>query len=490
MVLRELFNPSSIAIIGASKKPGKLGHEVFKMLLRRKQEGVFKGELYPVNPTVGEIAGVRCYPDVFNIPGDVSLAIILVPASIVPQVVEDCGRRGVKRVIIVSSGFSEIGGEGRRLEGRVLEIARKYGVRVVGPNCMGVVDPYTGVDTFFLPEYKDTSRGPILATPRPFKGHISLVTQSGALGVACLDYMYSHGLGLCKFVGYGNGVDLDECDFIEFLSEDEATRVILLYVEGIKKGRLFLHVAKEASKRKPIIVFKAGRTEAGSRAVSSHTGSLSGIDEVYEAAFKQSGLIRAYNIEEFFDLAKALAYMPPACSRKVAILTDGGGAGIMAVDKCESLGLEVSELSEETRRRLKDMVEDGRIPPYANIGNPIDLTGSATDDMYVECLKLLFNDDNVGSIIVLALHHVPTITEELPFKLIEIIKTYKKPTVVCDIGRSDFAIMTREAFEKNHIPTYEIPERAALGVYGLVSYGEYLRKNNLLKERLKEWKPL
>ena len=305
------FNPKSVAVVGASKKINKAGHVVFKNLVENHHRGLYKGELYPINPHEESILGFKCYPSLRRVVGDVELIVIVVPAKAVPAVMEDAAAKGVKAAIIISAGFSEIGNH--QLEEQLVKIAQDAGIRVLGPNCLGVFDSYTGIDTLFLPETKILTTGEeIVATPRPMPGHMAVVSQSGAFGAAALDYLAGSQLGVSKFVSFGNRCDVDEADMLLYLGQDEKTHSILLYIEGVEDGRKFLEVAKQVTRHKPIVVLKSGKTQAGARAALSHTGTLAGRDEVYEAAFAQVGIIRARDMEEFFDLGKALALQPPA----------------------------------------------------------------------------------------------------------------------------------------------------------------------------------
>ncbi|RLI07507.1 CoA-binding protein [Candidatus Bathyarchaeota archaeon] len=347
---------------------------------------------------------------------------------------------------------------------------------------MGVFDPYTGVDTVFLPETKILSTGEeVVATPRPMPGSIAFLSQSGAFGAAALDYMTGIQLGLSKFVSFGNRCDVNEADILEYLKDDENTKVILMYIEGVEDGRRFMEVAREVTRRKPVVALKSGRTSAGARAAKSHTGSIAGVDEVYEAAFSQCGIIRARNMEQFFDIGRALALQPPARGPNIAIITDAGGPGIMAVDECELRGLRVPELSEEAKARLRELMEEGKIPPFAAIGNPIDLTGSATAEMFEEALRIALEDPDIHGVIVMGLHHVPALSEDYVDRVAAIAERYGKPVVACDIGETEMAVYIRRKFDKYGIPACESPEDAATVMAALVAYGCYLMKVGVLR---------
>ena len=294
-------------------------------------------------------------------------------------------------------------------------------------------------------------------------------------------YMTGIQLGLSKFVSLGNRCDVDVADILEYLKEDERTKVVLMYIEGVRDGRRFMEVAKEVTRKKPVVALKSGRTRAGARAAKSHTGSIAGVDEVYDAAFSQCGIIRAQNMEQFFDIGKTLAMQPPAKGPNIAVITDAGGPGIMAVDECEMRGLVVPEFSEGTKAKLRKLVEEDKIPPFAAIGNPIDLTGSATADMFEEALKIALEDPDIHGVIIMGLHHVPALSEEYVDKVVAIAKQYEKPVVACDIGETEMAIYIRRKFDKYGIPACESPEDAATVMAALVTYGQYLMKIGVLK---------
>ena len=341
------FNPRSVAVIGATKKVDKAGYVIFKNFATNKLRGVFKGELYPVNPGEDSILGFKCYSSIKEVPGDVELIVVIVPAKIVPSVMEEAVSKKVKAAVIITAGFKEVGNI--ELELQVVAAAKKGDIRVLGPNCLGIYYSKTGVDSLFLPETKVLTTGEdVMATPRPMPGSIAMITQSGAFGVAALDYLTGRQMGVSKFVSFGNKCDVTEVDILNYLLHDKETRVVLAYVEDIKAGREFLKVARKVTTKKPVVVIKSGKSEAGARAASSHTGAIAGSDKIYAAAFEQAGIIRAKDMEEFFDTGKALAMQPPALGKNIGILTDAGGPGVMTVDELEIQGLTVEPFSEET----------------------------------------------------------------------------------------------------------------------------------------------
>ncbi len=484
--LDAFFNPRSAAIIGATKKIDKAGHVIFRNFAANKARGIFKGELYPVNPNEESILGFKCYPSITEIPEEVEAVVIVVPAKIVPTIMEDAVAKKVKTAIIITSGFREIGNV--ELEEQIVATAKKAGTRILGPNCLGVYYSKTGVDTLFLPETKVLTTGDeVIATPRPLSGNIAIVTQSGAFGVAALDYLAGRQIGISKFVSFGNKCDVTESEMLHYLLYDKETSAILLYVEDIKHGREFLKIAKKVTLKKPIVALKAGRSAAGARAAASHTGAIAGSDKIYDAAFKQTGVIRAKDMEEFFDAGKALAMQPPALGNNIGVLTDAGGPGIMAVDECESNGLSVERFSEETLQKFQKLKDEGVLPKFAATANPVDLTGSVTDYMFEVAADIMFQDPAINGIILLGLHHLPALREKYIDNVGEVSSKYSKPIVMCDIGETEMALYTRFRFDKLGIPSYPSPEDAARAMAALVNYGAFLKKNGCVEEYIGEF---
>ncbi|MGQ9625021.1 MAG: acetate--CoA ligase family protein [Candidatus Bathycorpusculaceae bacterium] len=480
------FNPYSVAVVGATKKIDKTGHIIFKNFVENKRRGIFKGELYPVNPHEDSILGFQCYPTLIKIPGRLDLVVIVVPANIVPKIMEDAASKKVEAVVIISSGFSEIGNH--ELENQVVKIAKKAGIRILGPNCLGVYDSRRGVDMLFLPETKILTTGDeVVATPRPMPGSIAVVTQSGAFGAAALDYLAGRQIGISKFASFGNKCDVDEAEMLHYLLYDDETKVILLYVEDIKSGRKFLKIAANVTKKKPIVALKAGRTAAGARAAASHTGAIAGSDVIYDAAFAQAGVIRAKDMEEFFDVGKALAMQLPALGKNIGIITDAGGPGIMAVDECELRGLKVKRFSEEAIQRFEQLKREGRLPKFATHVNPVDITGSATSEMFELATEILFQDPEINGIIVLGMHHLPALQEDFVDRVAKVASKYAKPIVSCDIGETEMALHTRFRFDKLGIPSYSSPEDAARAMNALVRYGLYLKRAKRFKEYVEDF---
>ncbi len=482
-----LFNPRSVAVVGASRNVSKAGHIIFKNFAENRTRGIFKGELYPINPNEDQILSYKCYPSLTKVIDPIDTVVIVIPAGSVPNVMREAATEKVKAAVIISAGFGEIGNTA--LEEEVKGIAKSAGIRLLGPNCLGVYDSRSGVDMLFLPETKVLQSGDeVVATPRPMPGNLAVVSQSGAFGASALDYLTGREMGISKFVSFGNKADIDEPEVLSYLKEDNHTRVILLYAEGIASGREFLRVAKEVTRRKPIIALKAGRTSSGARAAASHTGALSGTDRIYESAFAQAGIIRARDMDDLFHTGKAFSAQPPASGDGLAILTDAGGPGVMAADECELRGIAVRKLSNETIQKFEKLKEKQEIPTFATDLNPVDLTGSASSDMFEAATRILLDDRAIQALIVIGLHHVPALREDFVDRIASVVRGYSKPVVACDIGETEMAMYVRSRFDKQGIPSYSSPEDAARSMVALVKYGLYLMREGCYEEYLASFK--
>jgi len=447
-----------------------------------RSRGIFKGHVYLVNPKHQEILGERCYKSISVLPEKVETVVVAIPAPNVPAAIEEAGQSGSKAAIVISSGFAEVGY--KNLEEELVKAARKYDLRVLGPNCLGIYDAYTGMDTLFLPENKSLSDGrEVVATPRPRRGSVSILTQSGAFGAASLDYMAGHGMGIRGFVSYGNRCDVTEEELLGYFENDAKTNVILMYVEGLAKGRDFLSRAIETSMKKPIVALKAGRTEAGTRATASHTAALAGMDQVYDGVFKQAGIIRVRNVEELFDFGRALALQPPTHNRNVAVVTNAGGPGIIAADALEEAGLLVQKFSPRILAKFSEYKEKKLLLPVQTGTNPIDLTAEATSDMFALVISTILEDPEIGGLVAITTHHAPTIFDDVVDKIAETVPKYRKPITVCDMGATEMAQTMRMSFEKHGLPSYSIPERAARALWALIYYGTYLFEHGAVGER-------
>ncbi len=444
-MLEAFFTPQSVAVIGAARTPGKLGYGVLHNII---QYG-YGGQIYPINPKANEILGLKAYSSVLDVPGPVELVIIVIPNRFVPQVMQECGKKGVKAAVIISAGFREAGTEGIKLERQVMDIARQYGIRVVGPNCLGIISTHTPLNASF-------------AAGMPPKGGIAFMSQSGALVTAILDWALPKGIGFSHFVSLGNKADVDEADLLQAWQDDQDARVVIVYLEGLKDGQEFIQIARQVTQHKPVVAVKSGNTAAGSRAVSSHTGSLAGSARAYEAAFKQTGVLRADTIEELFDYSLALAYQPPLKGRNIAVVTNAGGPGVMATDAIERNALKLATLGPETLETLRE-----RLPAAANVFNPIDVIGDALADRYEHALKAVFDDPHVDGVLAILTPQVYTQIEETAKVIGRLASGYDKPLLGCFMGEQKVGPGI-EILTKYSVPNYLFPERA-VGAFGAMA---------------------
>ncbi len=452
-MLEAFFTPRSIAVIGAARTPGKLGYGVLTNIL----DYGYRGRVYPINPQADEILGLKAYPSVLDVPDPIEMAIIVIPNKYVPQVMEECGQKGVKGAIIISAGFREAGMEGIKLERQVLDIARQYGIRVIGPNCLGIISTHTPLNASF-------------AAGMPPKGSIAFMSQSGALCTAILDWALSENIGFSHFVSLGNKADVDEVDLLEAWKEDENSRVIIVYMEGLKDGQKFMNVAREVTRETPVIAVKSGNTAAGSRAVSSHTGTLAGSERAYEAAFEQTGVLRANSIEHLFDYSLAFAYQPALKGRNIAVVTNAGGPGIMATDALEQSGLKLATLQPETVETLRE-----GLPAAANVFNPIDVIGDALADRYAHALKAALADANVDGVIVILTPQVYTQIEETAEIVSQIAASQNKPVLGCFMGQEKVGPGIK-VLNRHGIPNYVFPERAVGAFRAMAEFWERTKR--------------
>lgn len=434
-----LFSPETVAVIGASGKRGKIGYAIMENFVR----GKFRGKAYPVNPSSKSIMGRKSYPSVMDVPGKVDLAVIVVPAKIVPAVLKECVQKKVRAAVIVSSGFSEIGGEGRAREELCSRIISGSGMRVLGPNCIGVLDVKTGTDTLFLSMDR---------LGRPPLGGISFVSQSGAVGSTILDWLSSEGIGISKFIAYENGMDIDESDSIEYLDRDPETRVIALYIEGVRDGRKFINAARKC--KTPILVLKGGKTEFGSKAAFSHTGRLAGSSRVYSGIFRQCGAIEVSSWQELFNTAKGLALQPRPKGRRLAIVTDGGGFGVLAADVAEREGLLLPEPTPQMKKVFRKS-----FPIYATLHNPIDITGDTNAERYKVAMEACLKSGRYDGVLAITLFQVPTLEENIVDVVAALSRKYKKPILCCAAG-GEFTHKLSMKLEAKSIPVYQTPSEA------------------------------
>ncbi len=487
--IEAFFTPRGIAVVGVSTDPNKPSSAIFKRLLLNKEEGLLKVPIYPVNPKYEEVDGHKVYPSVSAIDGDVNLVIISIPAELTPQVIEDSGRKGVKAAVVVSGGFAESGR--KDLEEKLVSVARKYGIRIMGPNTIGLLDPYTGVDTLFLPRRKKLSTGEELESlPKPERGNLAIITQSGALGEITMDSLLKSGVGTRALVGVGNQADLGVEEFMEYFADDEKTKAIMLYLEGVKDGRKFTRSAYKTLQKKPVIVLKAGKTGAGARAALTHTASMVGNIEVYRGVFKQLGMVEAKDIEEFIDFGKAFSYLDPPKGKRLLVISNAGGAAVLASDAAPPYGLQLPKFGEDEVEKLEELKKRRVILPMVVLSNPLDLTGSATNETIIETYRALATSDQFDMHLIIPTHQPPTLDEKVVDGVAEVARNVGKSVVGCELGESEWSKLIRRRLDEMGIPSYPTPERAVRALYSLTLYRrkEYAEPELAEKDRL-EWLP-
>ena len=455
--IRHVLAPRSVAVIGASRQPGSLGQLVFQNIM----EGGFTGVVYPVNPKADAIMAVKAYPSVLDVPGEVDLAIIIVPTSLVARVADECGRKGVRAIIVITDGFKERGPEGAAREEELRDIALGHGMRLVGPNCMGIIntDPEVRLNASFSRIY-------------PPRGNIAFLSQSGAMGLVILEYARDLNMGISGFVSVGNRADISSNDLLQYWEDDPATKVILLYLESFGNPWKFSRIAKRVSARKPIVVVKGGTTLVGSRAASSHTGALATPEVVSDALFRQAGIIRVDSIQELFDVATLLSNQPLPGGKRLFIVTNGGGPGILAADASAQQGLLLPELASETAKKLSPLIKRG-----IRTGNPLDLTGSVTPEEFEGSLRVLAGDDNVDAVLAV---FVPaavvdsTLVEDAIRRVSPLFQRRRKPLLACFMGQRGFKARLGKA--GSFVPCYPFPENAVLALAKAIEYRELMSK--------------
>ncbi len=453
--LETFFKPKAIAVVGASKDSRKIGHAALKNLLISD----YQCKIYPINPKEETILGLKCYKKVTDIPGNIDLVLISVPAEIVPSVLKDCKEKNVKNVIIISSGFSEIGNHD--LENELKEIIKDSNMRVLGPNVMGYKNASNGLDARF--DYGN-----------PRKGNIAIISQSGALGIGMIYLANNEYMGVSKIVGVGNKIDIDDDDLIDYFANDPETKVIGLYIEAVKDGREFMNAIKRCDK--PVLVVKAGRSTAGARATASHTGSMAGSDKIYSAAIKQAGGIRCRDIVELFDMAKALNGQPPAQGNRIGIVTNGGGLGIMLTDACEANGLAIPKLSSKTFKKIDKILPDLIVP-----NNPIDVVADAGFYRYETATSALLEDPNIDGVIVASVHGGYARPEEFTGAILKMVRErklheeFKKPILATWVGGREYEDLVLD-LKSAGVPIYPSSWRTARAMLSLYLEGLRIKK--------------
>lgn len=452
--LRPFFHPRGIVVVGVSQDPTKLGYGVARNLV---QSG-YTGAIHFVNPRGGALFDRPFLPHIHSVPDPADLAVLVIPAASVPGALRACGERGLRAAIIASGGFREVGPEGAALEAECVRIAREFGMRLLGPNCIGLLDTHLPLDTTFLPP------------PRPLPGEVAFISHSGAICEAVVDWASGQGFGLSRLVSLGNQADIAEADVLAPVAEDAHTRVLTLYLEGVRAGRRFIEQAAAVTRHKPIIALKVGRSASGRRAVASHTGALAGQEAAYNAAFRRAGVIRAETSEEMFDWARALAWCPLPAGRCLAVLTNAGGPGAIAADALEAQGLTLAELCDSTRAVLRAL-----LPPAASLHNPVDMLASASPEQYAQSLQALLADPGVHGVLVILPPPPMYTAEQVAEALIPVIRSVAKPVVVALLGEN-LIRRAAELFRAARIPDYRFSERAASALGMLARRAEALAK--------------
>ncbi|MFV0423270.1 acetate--CoA ligase family protein [Oleidesulfovibrio sp.] len=442
-----LFSPQAVAVIGASATKGKIGNVILANLL---QAG-YAGKIYPVNPHEKSILGLRCINRITNLSEKLDLAVVSIPPDAVLNTIDQLGSIGTKACIVITAGFKEIGGKGWHLEADVKKMAERHNIALLGPNCLGLINTSHFLNTTF-------------ATGQPRKGSIGFFSQSGALCVAILDWAQSKNIGFSNFISLGNKALLDEAHMLDYLADDPDTSVVLGYIEGVECGARFIKSARDATKRKPVIMLKSGTTAAGAKAASSHTGAITGADQAYDAAFNKTGIIRVRELEELFSLAQAFSMQPLPEGPALAVVTNAGGPGILAADACEQSHLSMASLSGDTVEGLKQI-----LPPFASFYNPVDLIGDAKADRFCGAIDLVLRDPHVDTLLLLAAPTARTGIEEIAQAIVQTVATYKKP-VFCSLMGGKGIEQGKLILEAGGIPCYEFPEQAIKCIDAMYMY--------------------
>lgn len=447
--LNHFFKPNSVAVIGASSDPNKLGHAVVNNLI---EVGYLEnGNIFPINLKADKILGLRAFPSVQDVPEDIDLAVIVIPYQFVPDILRECGQKGVPAAIVISAGFREAGMQGLERELELISITKEFNIRLIGPNCLGIIDTYSPLNASF-------------AAGTPPSGPMAFMSQSGALGTAVLDIALAGRLGLSKFVSLGNKADVDENDLLQAWADDENTHVIMIYTEGMPNGQKFIRVARDVTRKKPVIAIKSGVTQSGSHAVSSHTGSLAGSEQAYQAAFRQAGILRADSMENLFDMAMATGYQPKIKGKRIAIITNAGGPGILATDALEHAGLTISRLENKTIKKLEQF-----LPDAASAANPVDVLGDARADRYDFAFQCVLNDKNADGLLVILTPQAMTEIKATAEAIGKLAKKSDKPILACFMGEAQVEKGIKILTEYG-VPNYPFPERAARSFRALFEY--------------------
>ncbi len=467
--IKSFFEPKSIAVAGVSSDPAKLGSIIFANLRNNTDKGILGAAVYALNPAHTHIGGLPCYPTIRALPEVPELLVIAVPGSLTLELVREAAESGVKAVIMVSSGYAEAGR--RDLERKIGETAADYGMRILGPNTIGLLDTQSGVDSLFLKSTKTLPGGGEIASLRkPLKGGVVIVTQSGHLGEIVSEELAANGVGIRALVGTGNQLDVSVEDIVEYFADDAHTTVITIYLEGLSDGRRFMQVAAVAAKKKPVVVFKVGKTQVGARVALTHTASLVGDYLAYEAAFRQCGLIEAMNLHELVDYCVSLSMLPREAGKRLAIITNAGGVGAIAADEAQRSGLDVRPMRAGAVRQMRSEFQGSGFISNAALGNPIDLTASVSTEEFVRITESVLSLPDFDLALLLPTHQAPSMDYDLSSRLSEVISKARKPTAVCVMGESELANRIHSDFLERGIPSFPTPERAVRALAAASSY--------------------
>ena len=447
--LKPFFEPRGVAVIGASASPEKLSHGILKNLTLFG----YAGRIYPVNPKADEILGLKCYSEIAQVPDPVDLAVVVLPAPFIADTVSACGERGIRAVTIISGGFKETGKEGKALEEKVKDIARHYQIRLIGPNCVGTMNLVTGLNTTFI-------KG------MPALGGIGFISQSGAICGGVVDHVVNEGIGFSHFLSLGNEADVDETDMIEYMGDDPHTRVIAAYIEGIQDGQKFLRVTRAVTNKKPLVVLKAGRSDEGAKAVSSHTGSLAGSHAAYQAAFKQSGAIEVFSTADMLNVGMALDWLKPAQGKRVAIITNSGGPAALASDSLSAQGLCLASIKPEIQQRLKE-----KLNPSAQVANPVDMLGGADENEYAHALELVMKDEGVDMALAILVPQALVNPVKVAEAIVRAAGSTEKPLIACLMGKESVQ-QARAVLHGNRVPMVDFAEMTGLMMGALFQRGQ------------------
>jgi acetyltransferase len=459
-------NPKSLAVIGASNTPGKIGNALLSNLLGSG----YKGKIYPINPKEKEILGLPCFPSLADVPDEIEMAIFCIPARKAIETAEECGKKGVRNLVVITAGFKEIGRAGAELEKEFMSVCDRYGMRVLGPNVVGFIDTHTPINATFLKGF-------------PPKGEIAFISQSGAILASILDWSISAGIGYSKIYSLGNKADLSEVDFIAEAVDDPNTKVILCYIEDVTHGPEFLKVVAEATRKKPVVILKSGTSQSGALAASSHTGALAGSDLAYNTAFKRCGVLRVTNMSDLFDLAISFVSQPLPKGDRVAIVTNSGGPGIIATDRVEAHGLHMARFAKETIEELRSYM-----PAEAGIYNPVDVLGDAKTDRFNYAFEKVFKDENVDSIVMLMCPVAVTEPVDTARSLIEFSRRYPEKTVISAMMGGKSLAEGAALLSSSGIPCFSMPEPAVAAIAGMTAYRK-MKDRPAVEDRITDFKP-